>query len=302
MDKAKEAVASTGLLVAAIRAMESTRDDRLFTDPFADKLAGETGRELLAAAIAEAGERSTVQIVVRTRFLDDALLRAVRGAKQVVILAAGMDARAYRLAWPDGTTVYELDQPAVIAAKADLLADDQPRCRRVAIGVDLADDWPTALMAAGFDPQTPTVWLIEGLLQYLDESAVRTLFDRVNTLVGAQIDAAVRRRRQDAAGVADDGAASAVHGRAGFPLAVRHRRTGGAGRAPRLVGDGHRHRASRATSGTGGSHPRHPWTCPTCRAVISSRRPCPSRPCVTVAHARGAIDTPGSDRRRRRCA
>src|SRR5262245_16175119 len=145
VDRTREAVASTGLLVAAIRARESAGDDPLFSDPYADKLAGETGRALLAAAIAETGERSTVQIVVRTRFLDDALLGAVRMADQVVILAAGMDARAYRLAWPDGTTVYELDQPAVIAAKADLLADDQPRCRRVAIGVDLADDWPAAL-------------------------------------------------------------------------------------------------------------------------------------------------------------
>ena len=117
MDRTKEAVAGTGLLVAAIRAMESTREDRLFTDPYADKLAGDTGRALLAAAIAETGERSMVQIVVRTRFLDDALLRAVRVADQVVILAAGMDARAYRLAWPDGAAVYELDQPAVIAAK-----------------------------------------------------------------------------------------------------------------------------------------------------------------------------------------
>lgn len=182
MDKSREAVASTGLLVAAIRAMESTRDDRLFTDPFAGKLAGETGRQLLAAAVAATGERSTMQIVVRTRFFDDALLRAARVAEQVVILAAGMDARAYRLAWPDATTVYELDQQAVIAAKADLLAGDAPRCRRVAIGVDLADDWPGALQTAGFDRETPTVWLIEGLLQYLDEGAVRTLFERVDTL------------------------------------------------------------------------------------------------------------------------
>lgn len=182
MDRAREAVAGTGLLVAAIRAMESTRDDRLFTDPYADRLAGETGRALLAAAIAETGERSMVQIVVRTRFLDDALLRAVRTAHQVVIVAAGMDARAYRLAWPDGAVVYELDQPAVIAAKNDVLADDDPRCRRVAVGVDLADDWPTALTESGFDPNAPTVWLIEGLLQYLDEDAVRTLFDRVHRL------------------------------------------------------------------------------------------------------------------------
>ena len=177
-------MASTGLLVAAIRAMESTRDDRLFTDPFADKLAGDAGRRLLAAAVAATGERSTMQIVVRTRFFDDALLRAAPAAQQVVIVAAGMDARAYRLAWPDGTTVYELDQRAVIAAKADLLADDDPRCRRVAIGVDLADDWPRALQTAGFDRETPTVWLIEGLLQYLDEGAVRTLFERVDSLSG----------------------------------------------------------------------------------------------------------------------
>ena len=149
--------------------MESTRDDRLFTDPFADKLAGDTGPQLLAAAIEGSGERSTLPIVVRTRFFDVAMLRAARVAKQVVILAAGMDARAYRLDWPDGTTVYELDQPAVIAAKADLLADDRPRSGRAPIGADLADDWPSALTTAGFDPQAPTVWLIEGLLQYLDE-------------------------------------------------------------------------------------------------------------------------------------
>ncbi len=83
-------MASTGLLVATIRAMESTRDDRLFDDPFADTLAGETGRQLLAEALAATGERSTVQIVVRTRFFDEALLRATRAAKQVVILASGM--------------------------------------------------------------------------------------------------------------------------------------------------------------------------------------------------------------------
>jgi methyltransferase (TIGR00027 family) len=182
MNRTREAVAGTGLLVAAIRAAESSRDDRLFTDPYADKLAGETGRALLAAAIAETGERSMAQIVVRTRFLDDALLRAVRTADQVVILAAGMDARAFRLAWPDSAVVYELDQPAVIAAKNDVLADDKPRCRRVAVGVDLADDWPTALTETGFDPAAPTVWLIEGLLQYLDEDAVRALFDRVDRL------------------------------------------------------------------------------------------------------------------------
>jgi methyltransferase (TIGR00027 family) len=182
MRRAGQAVADTGLLVAAIRARESGRDDALFTDPYAYRLAGEAGRAALTAAIAETGEQSTVQIVVRTRFFDDAMLRAVGAARQLALLAAGMDSRAYRLPWPDGVTVYELDQATVIHAKADLLAGETPRCRRVALGVDLADDWPAALTAAGFDPQTPTVWLIEGLLQYLDEGAVGTLFARVNAL------------------------------------------------------------------------------------------------------------------------
>lgn len=180
MHRTREAVASTGILVAAIRAKESARDDALFTDPFADKLAGEGGRRMLEAAIANSGEQSTWQIVVRTRFWDEALLRA--GLTQVVILAAGMDARAYRLPWPDHTTVYEVDQPAVIAAKAELLADDVPRCRRVPLGIDLTENWPAALEAAGFDATAPSVWLIEGLLQYLDEPAVRTLFARADAL------------------------------------------------------------------------------------------------------------------------
>ena len=180
--RSRKAVANTGLLVAAVRAKESAREDRLFTDPFADKLAGETGKELLAAAIAGSGEQSTAEIVVRTRFFDDALLRTAQMAKQVVVLAAGMDARAYRLNWPDGTTVYEVDQPDVIDVKAQLLEGDRPICRRVAVGIDLADDWPAALAAAGFDAAAPSVWLIEGLLQYIDASAVRALFERVDAL------------------------------------------------------------------------------------------------------------------------
>ncbi|MEE2851063.1 MAG: SAM-dependent methyltransferase [Actinomycetota bacterium] len=177
-----DAVADTGLLVAAIRAHETARDDRLFADPFAERLAGDRGRELLAAALTETGERSTVQIVVRTRFWDEALLRAAQKARQIVILAAGMDARAYRLSWPDGTVVYELDQPEVLSAKASLLAGDPPRCRRVPVSVDLADDWPAAISSAGLDSSAPTVWLIEGLLQYLDTTAVDALFDRVDAL------------------------------------------------------------------------------------------------------------------------
>ncbi|OBB32932.1 methyltransferase [Mycolicibacterium peregrinum] len=177
-----QAVADTGTLVAAIRAEETRRPDRLFDDPFAERLAGESGRRMLAESVAATGDKSTLQIVVRTRFWDEALLNAVPPVKQVVILAAGLDARAYRLPWPDDTTVFELDQPAVIAAKADLLAGNEPRCRRVTIGVDLTTDWTDTVRANGFDPDLPTVWLMEGLLQYLDEEAVHTVFQRVDSL------------------------------------------------------------------------------------------------------------------------
>jgi methyltransferase (TIGR00027 family) len=180
METRPDAVADTGLLVAAIRARESARDDRLFTDPFADKLAGEAGHRILDAALATSGERTTLQIVVRTKFWDDALLRAASSCRQIVVVAAGMDARAYRLAWPAGTTVFELDQPSVIAAKNAILAD--PQCVRVPIGVDLAGDWPAALRSTGFDATAPTAWLAEGLLQYLAEDTVHQLFGRIDAL------------------------------------------------------------------------------------------------------------------------
>lgn len=182
METRPDAVAGTGLLVAAIRARESTREDRLFADPFADRLAGEAGHRILDAALATSGERTTMQIVVRTRFWDDALLDAASSCRQIVLVAAGMDARAYRLRWPTDTTVFELDKPSVMDSKDALLATDTPQCTRVPLGVDLAEDWPTALCSAGFDATTPTAWLIEGLLQYLHEDAVHQLFARIGAL------------------------------------------------------------------------------------------------------------------------
>ena len=179
---ARLGVAATGLLVAAMRAEESQQDDRLFTDPFAERLAGDEGRQLLVEAEAATGKQSG-QIIIRTRFWDEALLRInANGVSQVGILAAGMDARAYRLPWQANTTVYEIDQPHVIALKDERLAGEQPRCHRVAVGVNLADEWPKMLQSQGFDPSAKTVWLVEGLLQYLDESAVDTLFSRVDEL------------------------------------------------------------------------------------------------------------------------
>jgi methyltransferase (TIGR00027 family) len=180
MNNTKHAVAATGLLVAAMRAEESARDDALFTDPFAERLAGDEGRRLLAESSSETGQPSA-PIVVRTRLFDEALLQVhTDRVAQVVILAAGMDARSFRLSWPDGVTIYEVDQPQVIALKEERLAGERPRCQRVAVGVDLIEDWPKALEAQGFDSSARTIWLIEGLLQYIDVGDVDRLFARVD--------------------------------------------------------------------------------------------------------------------------
>ena len=93
--------------------------------------------------------------------------------RQIVIPAAGLDSRAYRLAWPDGTVVFELDQPQVLEFKHEVLAGsgDAPTAERREIAVDLRDDWPQALRRSGFDPSRPSAWIVEGLLVYLPAAA-----------------------------------------------------------------------------------------------------------------------------------
>jgi methyltransferase (TIGR00027 family) len=176
-------VATTGLLVAAIRAEETRRTDRLFEDPFADALAGEAGRAALAKYRAAGAGPSVPIIEVRTRWYDDAVARALSsGLRQVVILAAGMDSRSYRLSFPEATRVFELDQPAVIEHKRAALAGATARCERIALGCDLAQDWSAPLEQAGFNRDQPTLWLVEGLLQYLDASSVTSVLSRVDEL------------------------------------------------------------------------------------------------------------------------
>jgi len=165
-------VATTSRVTAAMRAAESDRPDRLFSDPFAAALAGDAGRAI-AARMATAGDT----IAVRTRFVDDRVREA--GIAQLVLPAAGMDTRAWRLDLPSGTTVYELDRPELLALKAHLLDGAATRAERVPVGADLTTDWSAALHAAGHDPSRPTCWVIEGLLQYLPETAVLGLLDAV---------------------------------------------------------------------------------------------------------------------------
>jgi methyltransferase (TIGR00027 family) len=125
------------------------------------------------------------QIAVRTRFFDDFFVTATTGGmRQAVILAAGLDARAYRLAWPAGTVVFEVDQPEVIAFKSATLAQiaAEPTAERRAVGIDLRDDWPTALRDNFFDTTAPTAWIAEGLLPYLPPDAQDQLLDNITAL------------------------------------------------------------------------------------------------------------------------
>ncbi|WP_031015720.1 class I SAM-dependent methyltransferase [Streptomyces sp. NRRL F-5727] len=171
-----EAVSRTAQWTAAARALETEREDRLFADPYARTVADETGVELLKRY---AGGGIVPFLAIRTTYLDRAIVQAVqeRGIRQVVFLAAGMDTRFYRLPWPDGVTVYELDRPALLDAKARMLKDEpQPAGRtRVAVPVDLTQDWTGPLKEAGWKSDEPVLWVVEGLLFFLPEQAVRTL-------------------------------------------------------------------------------------------------------------------------------
>jgi methyltransferase (TIGR00027 family) len=189
-------VGATATAVAASRAMASQGPDPLLDDPWADPLVRAVGIDTFVKLIdGEIGpgdddpllNRGAMneQITVRTRFFDDFFLRATgSGIRQAVILASGLDTRAYRLPWPAGTVVYEIDQPEVIEFKTRTLAGlgAEPSARRRTIAVDLRDDWPAALAAAGFDSGQPTAWSAEGLLVYLPSDAQDRLFDNIVAL------------------------------------------------------------------------------------------------------------------------
>lgn len=177
-------VAMTGRLTAAMRARETARPDRLFDDPLAATLAGGPGRALLE----EMDMADNPTIPVRTRFYDDVLSSGDPGVpRQIVLLAAGMDTRVYRLDLPADSTVFELDRPEVLRFKETRLAGTPagpPRARRPRrpVGVDLAADWTPALTAAGFRGDQPTCWVVEGLTQYLTAADVHRLLDRITDL------------------------------------------------------------------------------------------------------------------------
>jgi methyltransferase (TIGR00027 family) len=195
-----ESVGATALGVASARAAETRGENPLISDPFAQVFLDAAGdgvwnwhsaRQLPPEVIEAEPELPLQQLAMvgymasRTAFFDNFFVEATRaGINQAVILASGLDARAWRLPWPDGITVYELDQPRVLDFKASTLAEHgaRPACRRVAVPVDLRHDWPTALREAGFDASAPSVWSAEGLMPYLPAAAQDLLFERVQGL------------------------------------------------------------------------------------------------------------------------
>ena len=191
-------VGATATMVAAARALASNEASPIINDPFAAPLVRAVGldffRRLVDGEVAlsqtsDDGARhlqlETDSIAVRTRFFDDFFLNAARdGIRQSVILAAGLDARAYRLAWPSDSVVYEVDQPQVIEFKSTTMSGlgAAPAAERRTVSIDLREDWPTALRSNGFDVTQPTAWSAEGLLMYLPPEAQDRLFDNITAL------------------------------------------------------------------------------------------------------------------------
>ncbi len=181
-------VGRTAVWVAAMRATETARPDRLFDDPLAGVFVAATrsGAAEVPSGVATPPGASEF-VAIRTRFYDDYVREAcAAGVRQVVILAAGLDSRAFRLDWPDGVRLFELDLPEVFAFKDSVLERHGAvaGCARITVAVDLREDWAESLTSAGFDPAAPTAWLAEGLLQYLSMAENDRLATTVTALSG----------------------------------------------------------------------------------------------------------------------
>lgn len=195
-----ESVGTTALGVAAARAAETDSENPLIRDPFARLFLDAAGPGMwsmfgsptVSAELADVDPDLSARIknrvdfmAARTAFFDEFFISAAdAGIRQVVILASGLDSRAWRLPWPDDTTVYELDQPKVLQFKSATLQSHgaRPMSTQVDVPIDLRQDWPKVLQRAGFDPSAPTAWSAEGLLRFLPARAQDLLFERIDAL------------------------------------------------------------------------------------------------------------------------
>lgn len=174
--------------------MEAQKDDPLAVDRYAEVFCRTVGGDWTTAVEGtdpdhplqtDFGTDFVTFQGARTKYFDEYFARAIdAGVRQVVLLAAGLDSRAYRLPWVDGTVVYELDQPRVLEFKRDTVdrLGEAPTAERREVAIDLRDDWPRALRESGFDPSRPSAWIAEGLLIYLPASAQEQLFAGIDAL------------------------------------------------------------------------------------------------------------------------
>jgi methyltransferase (TIGR00027 family) len=183
-------VGYTALLVAGWRALHAVSPQPLVRDEYAKFFIEASRDPFLSGVLANPGTSADETAFprlygVQTRFFDDFFTEAATaGIRQAVIVAAGLDSRAYRLAWADGTTVFEVDLPKVLEFKTRVLNEHgaAPKADRREVAADLRTDWPTPLKAAGFDPQQPSAWSVEGVLPYLTDEAQTALFTRIGEL------------------------------------------------------------------------------------------------------------------------
>ena len=192
-------VGATATMVAAARAVATKAENPVIHDQYAEPLVRAVGVDFLTRWAS--GELNVAEVdaedatwklqqmpdamAARTRFFDAFFAEATKaGIRQAVILASGLDARAYRLDWPADTTVFEVDQPEVIAFKTQTLSElgASPTADRRTVAIDLRYDWPAALIEAGFDRTQPTAWIAEGLLGYLPPEAQDSLLDNISAL------------------------------------------------------------------------------------------------------------------------
>ena len=172
----------TARWTAGVRAMESLRGDRLFNDPWATVLADKEGKDWIEHQSADNG----ISIIVRVRFFDDFLQNVVDQdeIRQVVLMAAGLDMRAFRLNWPEKTRIFELDQSQILNHKDQILTstDAQPTCERKTIAVNLTTTWRDSLLKVGFNTQQSSVWLLEGFLFYLPDEYITGILDEITSM------------------------------------------------------------------------------------------------------------------------